>query len=73
MEKQGCNKRIEDAIHEGMYRICGEDEWICPTCEVDKLNEEQGEIVMKAMELLRENKIPIWLYTDLTYDVGMPY
>lgn len=39
---KGCNKKINDLIHHGMYRICGEDEWICSACE-NKLTKEQVE------------------------------
>ncbi len=31
--KIGCGKRIDDLIHEGMYKICGEDNWLCPKCQ----------------------------------------
>lgn len=72
-EKKGCGKRIADKIHAGMYRTCGEGTTICQDCEVNKLSEEQKEIVVKAQKLLRENNILIWLYTDLTYNAGEPY
>lgn len=30
---KGCGKRIADLIHAGIYKVCGEDNWLCAKCQ----------------------------------------